>query len=202
MPEVLTHVTDGFRTSGSCWVNIVDPEGKLITETLLHLVGDCITPTLSIEWLIPGALISTTQTSPLVFFRCWSWRPVAFCSEPRDEGAVEVQTGNSFWDQYMPFTAGHRHFILPADCYYLRISFCGSGPFLSINAAFSQPAIRSLLRLLLSGWAAALHLLITGASRLPQRNHYPSKNVALDVVGFCWVSFSSWQGVFLFVWRL
>lgn len=128
-----------------------------------------------------------------------------FAVSRENEEAVKVQTGNSFWDQYVPLTAGHPHFILLADCYYLRMSFCGSGPFLSINAAFSQAAIRSLLGPLLSGWAAALHLLITAASRPPQRNHYPSKNVALRALGFRWVSFSSWLDAFLlllFVWRL
>lgn len=124
------------------------------------------------EWLIPGALISTTQTSHRPFSPAGGL--LLFTASPQNEGALKVQPGNSFCDRYVPLTAGHPHFIPTVDCYYLRMSFCGSGPFLSINAAFSQPTIRSLLRPLLSAWAAALHLLITGASRLPQTNHYPS----------------------------
>lgn len=109
---------------------------------------------------------------PNTHFSLWLFFPAGghllLAASLENEGAVKV--GNSFWDRYVPLTVGHPHFILKADCHYLRMSFCGSGPFLSINAAFSLPAIRSLLKPLLSGWAAALHLLITGASRPPQES--------------------------------
>lgn len=121
------------------------------------------------QWLTPEALISTTEACSHSLFclrhltfhtETWDW-----ASERgiRRRMALEINMYLLLQGTLVSFP--------PTDCYYLRMSFWGSGPFLSINAPFSQPTIRSPLRPLHSASAAVLHLLITQASRLPLRNN-------------------------------